>query len=206
MFATRIVCGAALAAAVCAPSLAGVTVFDSRSMYELWGQMMGNVQMAAEDFSNAKPGVVQNSYVGKAGTEAQWMATADGGLQLAGNSLRTMQAGKSMTFNFGSGAVYGIGADFFYSTAVGTPVNGFVVLSLADGTNYVRSVNGLDTFAGFWSDGAAIAQLTITPVGTTGVNNFLGTDSMSIGFTPVPAPGALAVFAAGAYGGRRRRR
>ena len=141
-----------------------------------------------------------------AGTEASWVASADGGLQLGVNSLRTLQAGKSMTFNFGSGAVYGIGGNFFYSTAVGTPVNGFVALALADGTRYVRSVTGIDTFAGFWSDGAAITQLTITPVGTTGASNFLGTNSLDIGFTPVPAPGVLATLALAAAGSRRRRR
>lgn len=204
MFTTRLLCGSALAAAMCAPALAGITVFDSRSMYEMWGQLRGDVALMSEDFTAAKPGMIADSYVGKVGTAAEWVASADGGLQLSNNSLRTLQAGKSMTFSFASGAVYGVGADFFYSNGVGSPVNGFVMLALSDGTRYVRNVTGLDTFAGFWSDGAAITQLTITPVGTTGVSNFLGADTMAIGF--VPAPGALAVLAIGAAADRRRRR
>ena len=80
-----------------------------------------------------------------------------------------------------------------------------VVLTLSDGTQFVRSVSGTDTFAGFWSDGAAITSLRVTPVGVAGNNSFLGTDDMDIGF--VPAPGAIALLctAGVGLGGRRRR-
>ena len=76
---------------------------------------------------------------------------------------------------------------------------------LSDGTQYVRSVSGIDSFAGFWSDGAAITRLTITPVGSAGASNYLGTDNMSIGYAPVPAPGAIAIVLVAGLGSRRRR-
>ena len=205
MFPTNSMFVAAAAALLTAPALAGITVFDNRSMYEMWADIRGGVSLAREDFSSALPGLTSDSFVGKVGLESEWHASAVGGLQASAGMLRTVQAGKAVSFDFSSNHVFGIGADFFYNTAAGAPVSGYVILGLSDGTQYVRSVSGIDSFAGFWSDGAAITRLTITPVGSAGASNYLGTDNMSIGYAPVPAPGAIAIVLVAGLGSRRRR-
>lgn len=206
LFQTRLTLAAAVAVAITAPSMAAITVFDSRATFNIWGQLQNDMNLAHESFASVTPAYTQSTtFVGELPADANWRASALGGLGSDGNTLRTLQAGRAIQFDFDSGKVYGVGADFFYANAQGVAVSGMVVLTLSDGTQFVRSVSGTDTFAGFWSDGAAITSLKVTPVGVAGNNNFLGTDDMDIGF--VPAPGALALLctAGVGLGGRRRR-
>ena len=205
MFPTKSFIVPAAAVLLATPALAGITVFDNRSMYEMWADVRSGVSLAREDFSTALPGLTSDSFVGKVGLESEWHASAVGGLQANAGMLRTVQAGKAVSFDFSTNRVFGVGADFFYNNALGAPVSGYVVLGLSDGTQYVRSVSGVDSFAGFWSDGAAITRLTITPVGSSGLSNYLGTDNMSIGYAPLPAPGAVAAVLIAGLRSRRRR-
>ena len=85
-------------------------------------------------------------------------------------------------------------------------MGGYVTLALSDGTQLVRTVTGSDTFAGFWSDDAAITRITISPIGPGATSNFLGMDNMDIGFAPVPAPGAVSLLAVAGLVARRRGR
>ena len=194
-------------AAFCAaaPAVASVTVFDSRAAFRMWGEMMPQVRVARENFSVVSQGFTPGALAGMPASETAWQASAIGGLSGAGGMLHTLEAGRSMVIEFQSNQVRGVGADFFYSNVLGEAVAGYVVLALADGTQFVRSVHGMDSFAGFWSDGAAITQMTITPIGPAGAANVLGADDMDIGY--VPAPGAIALLctAGVGLGGRRRR-
>ena len=205
-FQTRLTLAAAVAVAITAPSMAAITVFDSRATFNIWGQLQNDMNLAHEDFAAVTPAFTQsNSFTGVLPSDANWRASAIGGLASNGNTLQTMQVGRAIQFDFDSGKVYGVGADFFYANAQGGAVSGMVVLTLSDGTQFVRSVSGTDTFAGFWSDGAAITSLRVTPVGFAGNNNFLGTDDMDIGFVPAPGAFALLCTAGVGLGGRRRR-
>ena len=205
-FQTRLTLAAAVAVAITAPSMAAITVFDSRATFNIWGQLQNDMNLAHEDFAKVTPAFTQSTtFVGDLPADANWRASAVGGLGSDGNTLRTLQAGRAIQFDFDSGKVYGVGAEFFYANAQGGAVSGMVVLTLSDGTQFVRSVSGTDTFAGFWSDGAAITSLRVTPVGFAGNNNFLGTDDMDIGFVPAPGAFALLCTAGVGLGGRRRR-
>jgi hypothetical protein len=206
MLSSRFVFASAAVVFAAGPAFAGITVFDSKSTYEMWAQLRGDVALAQEDFSSVTAGATSGSLVGKVGTEAEWLASATGGLQTSSGLLQTVATGKAMTIDFSSNRVYGIGANFLYTTGAGLPVSGYVILGLSDGTQYVRGVSGVDTFAGFWSDGAAITRLTITPFGSAGAASYLGARNMDIGFAPaVPAPGAAALLALATFGSRRRR-
>lgn len=202
--ATQFVVLAALCAA--APAVASVTVFDSRAAFRAWGEMMPQVRVARENFSAVSQGFTPGALAGMTASETAWQASSVGGLTGAGGMLRTLEAGRSMVIDFQSSQVRGVGADFFYSNGLGEAVAGYVVLALADGTQFVRNVHGMDSFAGFWSDGAAISRITITPIGPAGAANVLGADDMDIGYVPVPTPGALALVLIAAMAGRRRGR
>ena len=196
-----------LLAACCAasPAVASVTVLDSRAAFRVWGEMMPQTSMVRETFSTLSQGFTPGSLAGVPAAEASWQASAVGGLSGANGMLRTLDAGRSMVIEFQSGQVRGVGADFFYSNSMGEAVAGYVVLALADGTQFVRSVRGMDSFAGFWSDGAAITRMTITPIGPASAANVLVADDMDIGYVPVPTPGAIALIGIAAMAGRRRR-
>lgn len=202
--ATQVVVLAAFCAA--APAVASVTVFDSRAAFRTWGEMMPQVRVARENFSAVSQGLMPGALAGMPTSDTAWQASSVGGLTGAGGMLHTLEAGRSMVIDFQSSQVRGVGADFFYSNGLGEAVAGYVVLALADGTQFVRNVQGMDSFAGFWSDGAAISRITITPIGPAGAANVLGADDMDIGYVPVPTPGALALVLIAAMAGRRRGR
>ena len=195
---------AACAVALSSQSLAGLTLFDSRSAFEAVA-VIRNETLAQENFSALIPATpTANSFAGLVGTEAQWLATADGGLSANGSGLRSLLAGKAITISFASNQVFGVGANFFYVNTNGTPVTGTMILSLSDGTRYYRNVTGTASFTGIWSDAASITSLTVMPASATSGANFLGTNSMEIGYTPLPAPGAIALLALAGWASRRR--
>ena len=206
MFGSKLFIGAVAAAVTASPALASMTVCDSRVTFAIWATMHNDKAVIREDFSTVIAGVTANSLTGKIGSEAAWTASAIGGLDSYDNALHTLQAGRSISVEFASGQVFGIGGDFFFKNGSGQSVGGYVTLALSDGTQWVRTVSGSDTFAGFWSNDAAITRITISPVGPGATSNFLGMDNMDIGFTPVPTPGAIALLSLAGYTAGRRRR
>ena len=206
MFGTKLFIGVVASAVAVSPAVASMTVCDSRMTFAIWATMHNDKAVIREDFSTVIAGVTANSLTGKIGSEAAWTASAIGGLDSYDNALHTMQAGRSISVAFASGQVFGIGADYFFKNGSGQSVGGYVTLALSDGTQFVRTVTGSDTFAGFWSNDAAITRITISPVGPGANANFLGMDNMDIGFAPVPTPGAIALLALAGYAAGRRRR
>ena len=206
MFGTKLFIGVVASAVAVSPAVASMTVCDSRMTFAIWATMHNDKAVIREDFSTVIPGVTANSLTGKIGLEAAWTASAIGGLDSYDNALHTLQAGRSISVEFASGQVFGIGGDFFFKNGSGQSVGGYVTLALSDGTQWVRTVTGSDTFAGFWSNDAAITRITISPIGPGATSNFLGMDNMDIGFTPVPTPGAIALLSLAGYTAGRRRR
>jgi MYXO-CTERM domain-containing protein len=206
MFGSKFFIGAVATAVLTSPALASVTVCDSRMTFAIWATMHNDKAVIREDFSAVVPGLTSDSLTGKIGSEAAWTASAVGGLDSYDNALHTLQAGRSISVAFASGQVFGIGADYFFRNGSGQSVGGYVTLALSDGTQFVRTVTGSDTFAGFWSNDAAITRITISPVGPGANANFLGMDNMDIGFAPVPTPGAIALLSLAGYAAGRRRR
>jgi len=206
MFGSRLFIGAVATAVAASPALASMTVCDSRVTFAIWATMHSDTAVIREDFSTVLPGLTSDSLTGQIGSEAAWTASAIGGLDSYDNALHTLQAGRSVSVTFASGRVFGIGSDYFFKNASGESVGGYVTLALSDGTQFVRTVSGSDTFAGFWSNDAAITRITLSPVGPGASANFLGMDNMDIGFAPVPTPGAIALLSLAGYTAGRRRR
>ena len=206
MFGTKLFIGVVASAVAVSPAVASMTVCDSRMTFAIWATMHNDKAVIREDFSTVVAGVTANSLTGKIGSEAAWTASAIGGLDSYDNALHTLQAGRSISVDFASGQVFGVGGDFFFKNGSGQSVGGYVTLALSDGTQWVRTVTGSDTFAGFWSNDAAITRITISPVGPGANANFLGMDNMDIGFAPVPTPGAIALLSLAGYTAGRRRR
>jgi MYXO-CTERM domain-containing protein len=206
MFGTKLFIGVVASAVAVSPAVASMTVCDSRMTFAIWATMHNDKAVIREDFSTVVAGVTANSLTGKIGSEAAWTASAIGGLDSYDNALHTLQAGRSISVDFASGQVFGVGGDFFFKNGSGQSVGGYVTLALSDGTQWVRTVTGSDTFAGFWSNDAAITRITISPIGPGATSNFLGMDNMDIGFVPVPSPGAVSLLALGGLVASRRRR
>ena len=84
------------------------------------------------------------------------------------------------------------------------------MLKLSDGPSIFKNFNNESDFAGFWltDPTLTITGLTIEPVGTAAVANFVGIDTLYLGFAgaPVPAPGAIALLGAAGLVATRRRR
>jgi MYXO-CTERM domain-containing protein len=206
MFGTKLFIGVVASAVAVSPAVASMTVCDSRMTFAIWATMHNDKAVIREDFSTVVPGLTSSSMTGKIGSEAAWTASAIGGLDSYDNALHTLQAGRSISIEFASGQVFGVGGDFFFKNGSGQSVSGYVTLALSDGTQWVRTVTGSDTFAGFWSNDAAITRITISPIGPGATSNFLGMDNMDIGFVPVPSPGAVSLLALGGLVASRRRR
>jgi len=206
MFGTKLFIGVVASAVAVSPAVASMTVCDSRMTFAIWATMHNDKAVIREDFSTVVPGLTSSSMTGKIRSEAAWTASAIGGLDSYDNALHTLQAGRSISVEFASGQVFGVGGDFFFKNGSGQSVSGYVTLALSDGTQWVRTVTGSDTFAGFWSNDAAITRITISPIGPGATSNFLGMDNMDIGFVPVPTPGAVSLLALGGLVASRRRR
>ena len=77
-----------------------------------------------------------------------------------------------------------------------------ITVTLADGTSYVNDQTSASDFVGFYSNGAAIASISVS---TSTLGTYATVDNLY--FATVPAPGALALISlAGVVGGRSRRR
>ncbi len=202
MNSLRILAPAALVACVASPALAGVIVFDDRATFSAFGLAQPGTAVATETFDTFS-GFAAGGFASSPGAAAAWFAAAQDGMLAQNGTLRAASANSTVTFSFRSGEVYGIGGDFFYSSANGSFVPGMMVLSLSDGTTFVRNIGSPTTFAGFWSLSSTISSLSITPFGAAGAANYVATDNLAIGF--VPAPGSIAFLGLAGMASRRRR-
>ena len=156
--------------------------------------------------------------VATGGTDwSSWTATSSSGEMVStGTGIYSTPAGSSIILDFtgpigpDNGGLRGIGGGFQFFDSAGAFVPGKIWLKLSNGTSIFRNFNTETAFAGFWltDPTLTITGLTIEPVGTAAVANFVGIDTLYLGFAgaPVPAPGAIALLgAAGLIATRRRR-
>ena len=162
--------------------------------------------------------------VASGGTDwSSWTATssasASGGEMMSTDTgIYSTPAGSSIILNFtgpvgddGSGlrsGLRGIGGGFQFFDSEGAFVPGKIWLKLSNGTSIFRNFNTETAFAGFWltDPTLTITGLTIEPAGTAAAANFVGIDTLYLGYAGVPAPGAIALLgAAGLIATRRRR-
>ena len=146
---------------------------------------------------------------------SSWTATSSGGeMANADTGIYSTPAGSSIILDFTNpvgpdfGGLRGIGGGFQFFNSAGEFVPGKIWVKLSDGTSIIKNFNNESAFAGFWltDPTLTITGLTIEPVGTAAVANFVGIDTLYLGFAGVPAPGAIALLgAAGLIATRRRR-
>ena len=156
--------------------------------------------------------------VASGGTDwSSWTATSSastGAMVSTGTGIYSTPAGSSIILDFTgpigpeNGGLRGIGGGFQFFDSAGAFVPGKIWLKLSDGTSIVRNFNTETAFAGFWltDPTLTITGLTIEPAGTAAAANFVGIDTLYLGYAGVPAPGAIALLgAAGLIATRRRR-
>jgi len=115
--------------------------------------------------------------------------------------ISTALGGRTLNFTFAPG-VQGIGGEMFGTNASFEVVLAAITVTLADGTSYVNDQTSASDFVGFYSNGAAIASISVS---TSTEGTYATVDNLY--FATVPAPGALALLSlAGVVGGRSRRR
>ena len=154
--------------------------------------------------------------VASGGTDwSSWTATSSSGEMVSTDTgIYSTPAGSSIILDFTgpvgpeNGGLRGIGGGFQFFDSAGAFVPGKIWLKLSDGTSIVRNFNTETAFAGFWltDPTLTITGLTIEPAGTAAAANFVGIDTLYLGYAGVPAPGAIALLgAAGLIATRRRR-
>jgi len=148
---------------------------------------------------------------------SRWTATSSSGeIVSTGNGIYSTPAGSSIILNFTGpvgadhSGLRGIGGGFQFFDANGGFVPGKIWLKLSDGTSIFKTFNSQSAFAGFWltDPTLTITGLTIEPAGTAAAANFVGIDTLYLGYagTTAPAPGAIVLLgAAGIVANRRRR-
>ena len=156
--------------------------------------------------------------VASGGTDwSSWTATSSastGAMVSTGTGIYSTPAGSSIILDFtgpvgpDNGGLRGIGGGFQFFDANDAFVPGKIWLKLSNGTSIFRNFNSETAFAGFWltDPTLTITGLTIEPAGTAAAANFVGIDTLYLGYAGVPAPGAIALLgAAGLIATRRRR-
>ena len=158
--------------------------------------------------------------VATGGTDwSSWTATSsasgsDGTMVSTGTGIYSTPAGSSIILDFTgpvgpeNGGLRGIGGGFQFFDAAGAFVPGKIWLKLSNGTSIFRNFNTETAFAGFWltDPTLTITGLTIEPAGTAAAANFVGIDTLYLGYAGVPAPGAITLLAAAGIVATRRRR
>lgn len=156
--------------------------------------------------------------VASGGTDwSSWTATSSastGAMVSTGTGIYSTPAGSSIILDFTgpvgpeNGGLRGIGGGFQFFDSAGAFVPGKIWLKLSDGTSIVRNFNTETAFAGFWltDPTLTITGLTIEPAGTAAAANFVGIDTLYLGYAGVPAPGAITLLAAAGIVATRRRR
>jgi hypothetical protein len=156
--------------------------------------------------------------VASGGTDwSSWTATSSSGEMVStGTGIYSTPAGSSIILDFtgpvgpDNGGLRGIGGGFQFFDSAGAFVPGKIWLKLSDGTSIFRNFNTETAFAGFWltDPTLTITGLTIEPAGTAAVANFVGIDTLYLGYagSPVPGPGAITLLGAAGIVATRRRR
>ena len=156
--------------------------------------------------------------VASGGTDwSSWTATSSastGAMVSTGTGIYSTPAGSSIILDFTgpvgpeNGGLRGIGGGFQFFDAAGSFVPGKIWLKLSNGTSIFRNFNTETAFAGFWltDPTLTITGLTIEPAGTAAAANFVGIDTLYLGYAGVPAPGAITLLAAAGIVATRRRR
>ena len=182
-----------------------VVVLNSQFAWNAYTAIQG-ATVATETFESFANGY-QPSATGTAGGTT-WTANASIGqitFQALGSNqiLSTALGGRTLNFTFAPG-VQGIGGEMFGTNASFelVPAEIAITVTLADGTSYVNDQTSASDFVGFYSNGAAIASISVS---TSTEGTYATVDNLY--FATVPAPGALALISlAGVVGGRSRRR
>ena len=179
-----------------------VTVLNSQFAWNAYTAIQG-ATVATETFESFTG--YQPSATGTAGGTT-WTANASLG-QITFQELGTQKVistalgGRTLNFTFAPG-VQGIGGEMFGTNASFEVVLAAITVTLADGTSYVNDQTSASDFVGFYSNGAAIASISVS---TSTEGTYATVDNLY--FATVPAPGALALISlAGVVGGRSRRR
>ena len=179
-----------------------VTVLNSQFAWNAYTAIQG-ATVATETFESFTG--YQPSATGTAGGTT-WTANASLG-QITFQELGTQKVistalgGRTLNFTFAPG-VQGIGGEMFGTNASFEVVLAAITVTLADGTSYVNDQTSASDFVGFYSNGAAIASISVS---TSTLGTYATVDNLY--FATVPAPGALALISlAGVVGGRSRRR
>lgn len=182
-----------------------VVVFNDHTTWNVYTGIQG-ATVATEDFESFAPGP-QPSAMGTVGGTT-WTADATGELYFGNVNVPPLHRvistnifNATLNFTFAPG-VQGIGGEMFATTAEFGVVLARITVMLADGTSYVNDQTSASDFVGFYSNGAAIASLSVS---TSTPGTYATVDNLY--FATVPAPGALALISlAGVVGGRSRRR
>jgi hypothetical protein len=154
--------------------------------------------------------------VASGGTDwSSWTATSSSGEMVStGTGIYSTPAGSSIILDFtgpvgpDNGGLRGIGGGFQFFDENDAFVPGKIWLKLSNGTSIFRNFNTETAFAGFWltDPTLTITGLTIEPAGTAAAANFVGIDTLYLGYAGVPAPGAITLLAAAGIVATRRRR
>lgn len=210
----------AAAASVAAPVDAAITAYARHSTWvaapaTLAGTVFTPATTASFD-TESFAGMPGSSYSAQSGGSgwSSWTATSSvsgGAVSVSNGAMFAASAGSSLVINFtaptdGSMGVMGIGGDFRFFDAAGTPVDGRIWVRLGNGTSVMRNFTTAEPFVGFWSDSASapILSLRIQPISNLGAATYVGIDTLYL--ATVPAPGSVALLAAlGMIGTRRRR-
>ncbi len=180
-----------------------VVVLNSQFAWNAYTAIQG-ATVATETFESFAVGY-RSSATGTAGGTT-WTANASIGeitfQELGGHRIiSTALGGRTLNFTFAPG-VQGIGGEMFGTNAAFAVVPAEITVTLADGTSYVNNQTSASDFVGFYSNGAAIASISVS---TSTQATYVTVDNLY--FATVPAPGALALLSlAGVVGGRSRRR
>jgi len=180
-----------------------VVVVNSQVAWDVYVAAQG-ATVATETFESFEVGY-RSSATGTAGGTT-WTANASIGeitfQELGGHRIiSTALGGRTLNFTFAPG-VQGIGGEMFGTNASFAVVPAEITVTLADGTSYVNDQTSASDFVGFYSNGAAIASISVS---TSTEATYVTVDNLY--FATVPAPGALALLSlAGVVGGRSRRR
>jgi MYXO-CTERM domain-containing protein len=135
-----------------------------------------------------------------------WTANATGGgVRVSAGLLYTSSASNALSFTFAPG-VNGIAGNLYGTDSSSAAVPTTIMVTLSDGTIYFGNSNGPSDFIGFYSTGATISSLSVSPENFPSSSNPIYATANNLFFATVPAPGAVALIGLAGLVARRRER